>query len=76
MFTFRNWKILMVSTIVAILLFWFPPTRAAILWVLPLGSGVDDFVFLCLLTLAFILLLIRVMPVKDKLKKIANWIMK
>ena len=63
-------------TLIAIFLFWFPLSRSAILWILPLGSGVDDLIFLVLLFIAFVLLLIRVMPVKNKIKKLAEWLMK
>ena len=32
--------------LVVALLFWFPPTRMIILFVLPLGSGFDDLIFI------------------------------
>lgn len=41
------------------LLFWMPPTRMAILWLLPLGSGIDDLIFVTALTFGGILLVVR-----------------
>ena len=53
-----------ITTVALILLavavaFWIPPVRMAILWLLPLGSGVDDLVFVVTLTFGGILLLVR-----------------
>ena len=41
-------RILIVAIVATIILFlfWNPMTRAAVLWLLPLGSGVDDAVFI------------------------------
>lgn len=41
------------------LLYWMPPTRMAILWLLPLGSGIDDLIFVFTLTIGGILLFVR-----------------
>lgn len=40
-------------------LFWIPFTRAAILYILPLGSGLDDIIFIGALAIGGILLVIR-----------------
>lgn len=41
------------------ILFWIPPIRMAILWLLPLGSGIDDLIFIVTLTFGGILLIVR-----------------
>jgi len=46
------------------LLFWIPPVRMAILWLLPLGSGIDDLVFIIALTFGGILFAFRVIAGK------------
>jgi hypothetical protein len=43
---------------VLLLLFWNPRTRAFLLFLLPLGSGVDDLVFLVLLAVVGVLALV------------------
>jgi len=41
----------LVALVVLLILFWNPRTRAVLLFLLPLGSGVDDLVFLVLVAL-------------------------
>lgn len=58
-----------ITTVAAILLmvalmFWMPPTRMAILWLLPLGSGIDDLIFIVALTFGGMLLLLRLIAGK------------
>ena len=60
----------------AIILMANPWTRQMILFILPLGSGIDDLVFFVLLFLAGFVLLMRVIPVRDKVRKIAKWFSK
>lgn len=71
-----NWKKITIALCIAVLLMLFPLTRHFILLLLPLGSGVDDFVFFALLAAVGTMLILRIIPVKDKLKKIAYWFMK
>ena len=42
------------------LLFWNPLTRQLILWILPLGSGMDDIVFIVLLVIGLTIATVRV----------------
>jgi len=63
----KNWAILF--TVLGFL-FWNPTTRAIILWILPLGSGMDDFVFAGALILALALwLLYKVSSIKITFSK-------
>lgn len=41
------------------ILFWIPMTRAAILFILPLGSGIDDLIFLAFAGFGLIMLAFR-----------------
>lgn len=74
--TWRNWRTLMACVLGLICLMSIPFTRAVIVWMLPLGSGMDDLVFFALVLAAAVLLLIRAAPMKDKLKAFAHWISK
>lgn len=74
--SWRNWKAAMLSTVILILLFWIPFTRKVILFLLPLGSGVDDLVFFVLLIVAAFLLMLRAAPVRNKLHALAKWLSK
>jgi len=65
---FRRWDNMSarnrIGTIAIVLLvigflFWIPFTRAAILYILPLGSGLDDIIFIGALAIGGILLVIR-----------------
>lgn len=49
-----------VGVLVLLFLFWNPLTRQVILWLLPLGSGVDDVVFLVLLVFGGTIITVRV----------------
>lgn len=71
-----NWKKVMIATSILILLFWIPVTRSAILFVLPLGSGLDDLIFFVLLIIACVLLMMRAAPVRNKMHAIAKWFSK
>ena len=72
----RNWSRVMICICVLMALLLFPFTRPIVLWLLPLGSGVDDLVFFVLVCLAVFLLLLRAAPVKDKLGAFCRWISK
>ena len=74
--SWRNWKAAMLSTVILILLFWFPFSRRVILFLLPLGSGIDDLVFFVLLIAAAVLIMIRAAPVRNKLHALAKWFTK
>lgn len=72
----RNWSRVMGCIFALMALLLLPFTRPIILWLLPLGSGVDDLVFFVLVFLAAVMLIIRTLPIKDKLKAFAHWISK
>jgi len=49
-----------VAALIIALLFWNPTTRSVILIILPLGSGIDDLIFLAALILAVVFVAFRV----------------
>ena len=71
-----NWSKVMLVVLTLIILFFIPFTRSVILFILPLGSGVDDLIFFALLFVAFILLLMKILPDRDWLRKFALWFTK
>jgi len=75
-FTWSNWKKIVLALCILILLMLFPITRRLIFLILPLGSGIDDLIFFILLFLLAVMLLLRTVPVKDKLAKLAKWLTK
>lgn len=75
-FTWSNWKKIVLTLCILILLMLFPITRRLIFLILPLGSGIDDLIFFILLFLLAVMLLLRTVPVKDKLAKLAKWLTK
>lgn len=71
-----NWtKVLIVLCVLALLLA-NPLTRQMILLILPLGSGIDDLIFFVVLAAIGAVLLVRVIPIRDKAQKIAKWLSK
>lgn len=58
-------RIAIIATVIA-LLFWNPYTRAVILVILPLGSGLDDVIFLLALSVAVTLWVIKFLRRKDR----------
>ena len=71
-----NWSKVMLVVLTLIILFFIPFTRSIILFILPLGSGVDDLIFFALLFVAFFLLLMKILPDRDWLRKFALWFTK
>ncbi len=55
----RKITIVALALLAVAVAFWIPPVRMAILWLLPLGSGIDDLIFVVTLTVGGILLLVR-----------------
>jgi hypothetical protein len=53
-----------------------PLTRQIIILILPMGSGIDDFVFCVVLLAAVVVALMRVLTVREPLRKIAEWFLK
>ena len=50
----------------------FPPTRSLVVFLLPLGSGIDDLIFFILLFVAIMVVLFRLTDI-NVLKKIVRW---
>lgn len=71
-----NWAKTMIALFACILAMAIPITRHVILWILPLGSGMDDLVFFALLFLFVIVALIRLADVETVMNKLKNWISK
>ncbi len=44
-----KWKKFFLVLIIILLSLWFPVTRYIIFWLLPVGSGIDDLVFIIVL---------------------------
>lgn len=71
-----NWAKLFALMAAVLILLWIPFTRQLIVLILPLGSGIDDLVFFAVLAIVGALLLIRLIPVRDKASKLAKWLFK
>jgi hypothetical protein len=55
----RHWWKLVLGLAIVAFLFWNPTTRAFVLWVLPLGSGIDDLIVIASLILIVVLAFVR-----------------
>lgn len=53
-----------------------PLVRQIIMFILPLGRGIDDLIFLVVFCAAVVVALARVLTVREPLKKIAEWFLK
>lgn len=71
-----NWWKALIAVLILMWLFIFPPTRHVILFILPLGSGIDDLIFFVLLFVALILILLKVINIKEILEKVGHWLSK
>ena len=71
-----NWAKTMIVLVVVMFLLINPVTRGIIMVILPLGSGVDDLIFLVVFFVAMVLLLIRILQVENPVQKIAKWFLK
>ena len=68
----NNWTKVVVILLSLILLMLVPFTRAALLFILPLGSGIDDLIFFILLFLLAVILLMKIL-MPGFLQKIVKW---
>lgn len=68
----NNWTKVVIILLSLILLMLIPFTRAALLFILPLGSGIDDLIFFILLFLLAIILLMKIL-MPGFLQKIVKW---
>lgn len=71
-----NWWKALIAILILMWLFIFPPTRQVILFILPLGSGIDDLIFFMLLFVAVILVTLKVINIKEILEKVGHWLSK
>lgn len=71
-----NWAKTMIVLGLLLLLMLFPPTRAVLLFVLPLGSGIDDLIFFILLFVFGAVALIKLADVDTVVAKLRNWFSK
>lgn len=68
----NNWTKIVIILLSLILLMLIPFTRAAVLFILPLGSGIDDLIFFILLFLLAVILLMKIL-MPGFLQKIVKW---
>lgn len=71
-----NWAKTMLVLLLSLLLMVFPPTRTVLIYILPLGSGIDDLIFFILLFVLGVVSLIKLANVDDGVAKIRNWFSK
>lgn len=71
-----NWAKTMIILGLALLFMLFPPTRAVLLFILPLGSGIDDLIFFILLFVFVTVSLIKLANVDAVLAKLRDWFSK
>lgn len=71
-----NWAKTMIVLAVLLLLMIFPPTRAILVFILPLGSGIDDLIFFILLFLFGVVAMIKLANVDAVIAKLRNWFSK
>ena len=71
-----NWQKAMLVVVALAVLMLIPITRALILFLLPLGSGIDDLIFFVLLACVGILLLIKAASRGNIIERIAKWLQK
>lgn len=71
-----NWAKTMIVLAILLLLMLFPPMRAILLFILPLGSGIDDLIFFILLFLFGTVAMIKLANVDAVIAKLRNWFSK
>lgn len=67
-----NWCKAVIVLAALLFLMIFPPTRSLVVFLLPLGSGIDDLIFFILLFVAIMVVLFRLTDI-NVLKKIVRW---
>ena len=71
-----NWAKTLITLGVCMLAMAIPITRQLLLWILPLGSGIDDLIFFVLLFSFIIVSLIRLADVDTLIENMKNWFSK
>lgn len=59
----KLWKKVVIICISTILLLVFPPTRSIIIFILPLGSGIDDLIVFILIAIVLLVLFWKVLTI-------------
>ena len=67
-----NWCKAVIVLAALLFLMIFPPTRSLVVFLLPLGSGIDDLIFFILLFATIMVVLFRLTDI-NVLKKIVRW---
>lgn len=67
-----NWCKAVIMLAALLFLMIFPPTRSLVVFLLPLGSGIDDLIFFILLFATIMVVLFRLTDI-NVLKKIIRW---
>ena len=68
-----NWLKVVIGLLVIALLMLQPLTRSIILFILPLGSGIDDLIVIAALSIAFIIFVIQWFRDPEFARKIFDW---
>lgn len=71
-----NWAKTMIVLGLALLFMLFPHTRSVLLFILPLGSGIDDLIFFILLFVFVTVSLIKLANVDAVFAKLRDWFSK
>lgn len=67
-----NWCKAVIVLAALLFLMIFPPTRSLVVFLLPLGSGIDDLIFFILVFATIMVVLFRLTDI-NVLKKIVRW---
>lgn len=67
-----NWCKAVIVLAALLFLMIFPPTHSLVVFLLPLGSGIDDLIFFILLFVTIMVVLFRLTDI-NVLKKIVRW---
>lgn len=71
-----NWAKLLIILGILCLLMLHPITRAVVMFVLPLGSGIDDLIFFILLFAFLIVLALKLVNFHELLVRLGKWLSK
>lgn len=71
-----NWAKLLIALGVLCLLMLHPITRSVIMFILPLGSGIDDLIFFVLAFLFLIVLALKLVNFHELLVRLGKWLSK
>lgn len=69
-----NWAKLLIIIGILCLLMLHPITRSVIMFILPLGSGIDDLIFFILLFAFLLILALKLVNFHELLVKLGKWL--